>query len=118
MCRSRRELSNEYLLEKIGVDTTENEPLDVWGKIIQYYSFVSLVERLLAILALPPQGVDEARRDAQETRMNSRHLARAGDQHARFTVLREAANVQRSQHVCLDRLDRIAPEISSTGHSE
>ena len=42
MCRSRRELSNEYLLAKIGVDTTENEPLEVWGKIIQYYSFVSL----------------------------------------------------------------------------
>ena len=38
----------------------------------------------------------------------------AGDQHARFTALREAANVQRSQHVCLDRLDRIAPEVSST----
>ena len=34
--------SNEYLLAKIGVDTTENEPLEVWGKIIQYYSFVSL----------------------------------------------------------------------------
>ena len=36
MCRSRRELSNEYLLlvlAKIGVDTAENEPLDVWGKI-------------------------------------------------------------------------------------
>ena len=40
LCRSRRELSNEYLLAKIGVDTAENEPLDVWGKliqIIQYY---------------------------------------------------------------------------------
>ena len=35
--------SNEYLLAKIGVDTVENEPLEVWGKIIQYYSFVSLV---------------------------------------------------------------------------
>jgi hypothetical protein len=23
--------SNEYLLAKIGVDTTENEPLEVWG---------------------------------------------------------------------------------------
>ena len=34
--------SNEYLLAKIGVDTAENEPLEVWGKIIQYYSFVSL----------------------------------------------------------------------------
>ena len=32
-CRSRRELSNEYLLAKIGVDTAENEPLEVWGKI-------------------------------------------------------------------------------------
>ena len=42
LCRSRRELSKEYLLAKIGVDTAENEPLEVWGKIIQYYSFVSL----------------------------------------------------------------------------
>ena len=40
MCRSRREVSfqidpnsNEYLLAKIGVDTAENEPLKVWGKI-------------------------------------------------------------------------------------
>ena len=37
MCRSRRELSNpnsnEYLLAKIGVDTAENEPLEVWGKL-------------------------------------------------------------------------------------
>ena len=38
--------SNAYLLAKIGVDTVENEPLEVWGKliqIIQYYSIVSLV---------------------------------------------------------------------------
>ena len=33
LCRSRRELSKEYLLAKIGVDTAENEPLEVWGKI-------------------------------------------------------------------------------------
>ena len=32
-CRSRQELSNEYLLAKIGVDTAENEALEVWGKI-------------------------------------------------------------------------------------
>ena len=25
--------SNEYLLAKISVDTAENEPLEVWGKI-------------------------------------------------------------------------------------
>ena len=43
LCRSRRELSNEHLPAKIGADTTENEPLEVWGKIIQYYSFVSLL---------------------------------------------------------------------------
>ena len=33
LCRSRQELSNEHLLAKIGVDTAENEPLEVWGKI-------------------------------------------------------------------------------------
>ena len=27
LCRSRRELSNEYLLAKFGFDTAENEPL-------------------------------------------------------------------------------------------
>ena len=29
-CRSRQELSNEYLLAKIGFDTAENEPSKVW----------------------------------------------------------------------------------------
>ena len=29
LCRSRRQLSNEYLLAKIGVDTAENEPCKV-----------------------------------------------------------------------------------------
>ena len=29
-CRTRRELSNEYLLAKIGVDTAENAPSKVW----------------------------------------------------------------------------------------
>ena len=43
LCRSRRELSNEYLLAKIGVDTAENELLKVLFNIIQYYSIVSLV---------------------------------------------------------------------------
>ena len=34
--------SNEYLLDEIGVDTAENELLQVLFKIIQYYSIVSL----------------------------------------------------------------------------
>ena len=29
LCRSRRELSNEYLLAKFGFDTAENEPFEV-----------------------------------------------------------------------------------------
>ena len=29
MCRSRRELTNEYLLAKFGFDTAENEPYEV-----------------------------------------------------------------------------------------
>ena len=43
LCRSRRELSNAYLLAKIGVDTAENEPLEVWGEISIHYSLHSLV---------------------------------------------------------------------------
>ena len=42
MCRSRRELSNAYLLAKIGVDTAENEPLEVWGGNSIQYSLHSL----------------------------------------------------------------------------
>ena len=42
MCRSRRELSKEYLLAKIGVDTAENEPLEVWVENSIQYSIVSL----------------------------------------------------------------------------
>ena len=49
LCRSRRELSNAYLPANIGVDTAENEPLEVSGKIIQYYSFVSLGDLLQLI---------------------------------------------------------------------
>ena len=42
LCRSRRELSNAYLLAKIGVDTAENEPLEVWGENSIQYSLHSL----------------------------------------------------------------------------
>ena len=43
MCRSRRELSNEYLLAKIGVDTAENEPFEVWRENSIQHSIVSLM---------------------------------------------------------------------------
>ena len=45
--------SNEYLLAKIGVDTAENEPLEVWVKIIQYYSFVSSNVKYFSCRAVP-----------------------------------------------------------------
>ena len=56
LCRSRRELSNAYLLAKIGVDTAENEPLEVWGKIqftIHFtpYLRVDVLGRSLGVLA-------------------------------------------------------------------
>ena len=65
LCRSRRELSNEYLLAKIGVDTAENELLQVLFKIIQYYSIVSLtrscqgrkVQGLLNVMKLESQDI-------------------------------------------------------------
>ena len=38
-----RKRLNELACLLACVDTAENEPLEVWGKIIQYYSFVSLV---------------------------------------------------------------------------
>ena len=49
-CRSRRELSNECLLAKIGVDTAENELLENWGKIQNsiHYSFASLMKYNIA----------------------------------------------------------------------
>ena len=36
-CRSRRELSNEYVFAKFGVDTAENEPLKVSHKLTKSY---------------------------------------------------------------------------------
>ena len=41
--RERWELSNAYLLAKIGFDTAENEPLEVWGKNSIQYSLHSLL---------------------------------------------------------------------------
>ena len=63
MCRSRRELSknsNEYLLAKIGVDTAENEPLEVWGKIqfnIQSCPYPGRAVRGADVLLVGPEGL-------------------------------------------------------------
>ena len=55
LCRSRRALSNEYLLAEIGVDTAENEPLEVWRKLFNIiYNFIffsSIVDNSLAIVS-------------------------------------------------------------------
>ena len=56
LCKSRRELSNAYLLAKIGVDTAENEPLEVWGENSIQYSLHSLGEGLA--LAPTPRPTD------------------------------------------------------------
>ena len=48
-CRSRRELSNEYLLAKIGVDTAENEPCKVCP--LSAYRFPGSL--LLLLLQIP-----------------------------------------------------------------
>ena len=53
MCRSRRELSNEYLLAKIGVDTAENEPLEVWGENSIQYLLHSLMLISLSSYTVP-----------------------------------------------------------------
>ena len=45
MCRSRRELSNAYLLAKFGFDTAENEPFQVCP--------LSVYRLLLLLLQIP-----------------------------------------------------------------
>ena len=42
MCISRRELSNEYLLTKNGVDTAEHEPMEVIQFISSFASFLQI----------------------------------------------------------------------------
>ena len=61
-CRSRRELSNAYLLAKIGVDTAENEPLEVWGENSIQYSLHSLGRVREGAQAGPGRGLPGNRR--------------------------------------------------------
>ena len=69
MCRSRRELSNAYLLAKIGVDTAENEPLEVWGENSIHYSLHSL-----GPVAPPPAFLLADRDEARLARRSKSHF--------------------------------------------
>ena len=80
LCRSRRELSNAYLLAKIGVDTAENEPLEVWGENSIQYSLHSLEEpRGVEDVADPRnrEGQDRQKTDPDEDELDSAHLLSA-----------------------------------------
>ena len=49
LCRSRRELSNAYLLAKFGIDTAENEPFQVCP--LSAYRYPKLRENIVAFLS-------------------------------------------------------------------
>ena len=74
LCRSRRKLSNKYLLAKIGVDTAENEPLEVWGKFNSL--FIRLLSEDAAEGAVDEGPIDMARRQLLADR---RGLLQEGD---------------------------------------
>ena len=63
MCRSRRELSNEYLLAKFGFGTAENEPSKVGSDPVSPDCGRDYVRYLAALLMqdtrLPAQAADE-----------------------------------------------------------
>ena len=68
--RSRRELSNEYLLAKIGVDTAENEPLEVWGKYSILFTGVLTATSAAAALAAPASPAAAALATPSNARVN------------------------------------------------
>ena len=75
LCRSRRELSNAHLLAKIGVDTAENEPLEVWGKIQFTIHFT-------------PQAGSEATTTTRDTDAHT-HSPSKGPRRTSFVALRK-----------------------------
>ena len=52
MCRSRRKLSNEYLLAKIGLDTAENEPCKDLQKVCKILQDLQKVCKILQDLQI------------------------------------------------------------------
>ena len=84
-CRSRRELSNEYLLAKIGVDTAENEPLEVWGNI----SIHSSSAPSSVFVAAPPEECLRRRlaRDTAERGRTAEGVQRQWDKQAPLIAL-------------------------------
>ena len=71
--RSRRELSNEYLLAKIGVDTAENEPLEVWAKIQFTIHFTPYVRPFWLLPALTQSASSPVDTSTRSTRTFDEH---------------------------------------------
>ena len=89
MCRSRRELSNAYLLAKIGVDTAENEPLEVWGENSIHYSLHSLARTAAREARAPPRPSSLA---ADCVAARPRAEPRAGYEGIRHQINKQFAN--------------------------
>ena len=103
MCRSRRELSNEYLLAKIGFDTAENEPLEVWGKLFNIFQscpYLTLSNPQPRHLAqLPPQ---LARNEADAARARKEQDERKeAEAAAAARAAQKAAEAPRREEVSL-----------------
>ena len=71
LCRSRRELSNEYLLPKFGFDTAENEPI----QLLQFKS--GLGHLIFTELSSPVAGGQEYAR-LTDMLVSSEHTKPAG----------------------------------------
>ena len=76
MSRSRRELSNEYLLEKIGFDTAENEPRQVCGTGRAHEGSLS---SLTSLLLTESEICDRGECGFDDTSKNDRILLREED---------------------------------------
>ena len=112
MCRSRRELSNAYLLAKIGVDTAENEPLEVWGGNSIQYSLHSLfssvlkpIERAAADLAVDREGVGLVR-DREVVQLAAAEKPRGAAGGANLCASLCSPNVVRAFVLATDRLQK------------
>ena len=88
------DLVKRYLLAKIGVDTAENEPLEVWGKNSIQYSLQSLFAPHERLQGRPVDDVSGARRvgEGVPVVVFSRYVRFEA---LTFHVFKEASHVQR-----------------------